>query len=376
MIKIKIFSLLFIFFYLANSCFGTELNIDSNKLKNWMLSVNKEIKTLKGKTNSIEEDINKIKTEKASIKQEEQEKSDDSYKVEAKSPISGSYYSESVSNHGSSRSSSIMSKKDREAMSEGMKEFGKAMFMAMKSNENVSEEETKKEFCHEDQATIVRAVMMYNTDHTDLPMKSLDTKLLESGNYFRMASALGLLGTGCNYNMDENSIINCEEHGSIIKNGNTKDNCFLYQSFLFMVKKKKAYQNGGQLNLTANNYDDFLKEMNVKDVPSWVDKGCNYIVKGNLSKNGYIECETHGFALEESLKKSCFHNLRVLSGAVEMYNMEYDKNPMTILNIEELLKKHYLSREPERPNEKCEYYIEGNEIKCKYHGSGNAKIGF
>ena len=45
MIRLKLISLLFLFFYLANSCFGTELNIDSNKLKNWMLSVNKEIKT-------------------------------------------------------------------------------------------------------------------------------------------------------------------------------------------------------------------------------------------------------------------------------------------------------------------------------------------
>ena len=91
--KNKTFIVVFLFFYLANSCFGVELNIDSNKLENWMLSVNKEIKSLKGRTNSIEEDINKIKTEKSTIKQEE---SSDSYEVEAKSPISGSYYSESI----------------------------------------------------------------------------------------------------------------------------------------------------------------------------------------------------------------------------------------------------------------------------------------
>ena len=374
MIRIKIFSLLFLFFCLANSCFGTELNIDSNKLKNWMLSVNKEIKTLKGKTNSIEEDINKIKKEKSTVKQEE---SNDTYEVEAKSPISGSYYSESISNRGSSVSTSgIMSKKDREAMGEGMRDFGKAMYKAMAANNNKSESENKQEFCHSDQATIVRAVIFYNTDHVDSPMKSLDMKLLESGRYFGMASALGLMETGCKYSIDENLIVNCEEHGSIIKNGSLKDNCFLYQSCLYMLKRKNAFQNGGQSNITATNYDDFLKEMNLKEVPSWVDKGCNYIVKGNLSKNGYIECKTHGFALEESLKKSCFHNLRVLCGAVEMYNMDYDKNPMTNLNIEELIKKRYLSRGFEGPMEKCEYYIEDKEIKCKYHGSGNAKIGF
>ena len=373
MIKIKLISLCFLFLYLANSCFGTELNIDSNKLKNWMLSVNKEIKTLKGKTNSLEEDINKIKTEKSNIKQEEPK---DSYEVEAKSPESGSYYIETLSKNGSSRSSSIMSKKDKEAMSEGMREFGKAMFMAMKANENGSEEENKKEFCHLDQGTIVRAVMFYNADHVDSPMKSLDTKLLESGHYFGMASALGLMETGCKYSIDENLIVSCEEHGSIIKNGSIKDNCFLYQSFLFMLKRKKALQNDGKLNLTATNYNDFLKEMNVKEIPSWVDKGCNYIVKGNLSKNGYIECETHGFALEEDLKKSCFTNIRVICGAVEMYNMDNQKNPMTSLNLEELLKKRFLMREPELPTEKCEYYMENNEIKCKYHGSCNAKIGF
>ena len=374
MVRIKRLLLFFLFFYLANSCFGVELNIDSNKLKNWMLSVNKEIKSLKGRTNSIEEDVNKIKTEKSAIKQEE---SSDSYEVEAQSPISGSYYSESISSHGSSVSSSgIMSKKDREAMGEGMKEFGKAMFMAMKAHESGSEEESKKEFCHLDQGTIVRAIMFYNVDHPDSPMKSLDTKLLESGKYLQMGSALGLMETGCKYNVDENLIVSCEEHGSIIKNGSPKDNCFLYQSFLHMLKKKKAYENNGQLNLTATTYNDYLKEMNVKEVPSWVDKNCKYIVKGDLTKKGYIECENHGFALEESVKKSCFSNLRIMCGAVEMYNMDNDKKPMTSLNIDELLNKHYLPKSFEGPAEKCEYYMEDKEIKCKYHGSCNAKIGF
>ena len=374
MARIKLISLCFIFLHLANSCCGTELNIDSNKLKNWMLSVNKEIKSLKAKTNSIEEDVNKIKTEKSNIKQEE---SNDSYEVEAKSPVSGSYYSESISSRGSSISSSgIMSKKDREALDKGMKDFGKAMFMAMETNNNKSDDENKQKFCFTDQETIVRAVMMYNTDHTDSPMKSLDTKLLESGNYFQMACAFGLIETGCHYSMDENMIVNCEEHGSVIKKGSAKDNCFLYQSFLFLVKNKKAYQNGGQLNLTTTNYDDFLKEMNVKEVPSWVDKGCKYITNGDLSKNGYIECKTHGFALEEDFKKSCFANQRIIAGAVDFYNMENEKNPMTSLNIEELLKNRFIRKKPEGPNEKCEYYIEDNEIKCKYHGSGKSKIGF
>ena len=374
MVRIKRLLLFFLFFYLANSCFGVELNIDSNKLKNWMLSVNKEIKSLKVRTNSIEEDINKIKTEKSTIKQEE---SSDSYEVEAKSPISGSYYSESISSHGSSISSSgIMSKKDREAMGEGMKEFGKAMFMAMKAHESGSEEESKKEFCHLDQGTIIMAVMLYNTDHADSPMKSLDIKLLESGKYFQMGSALGLMETGCHYTLDNGLNINCEEHGSIIKNGSKKDNCFLYQTFLFMVKKKKAMQNGGQLNLVATNYDDYLKEMNVKEIPSWVDKSCNYIVKGDLSKKGFWGCETHGFALDSTIKQSCFSNIRVICGAVEMYNMDNDKNPMTSLNIDKLLKGHYLSKMPVGPEEKCEYYMEDKEIKCKLHGSCNAKIGF
>lgn len=371
MIKIKFFSLFFLLFYLANSCFGTELNIDSNKLKNWMLSVNKEIKSLKTQTNSIQEDLNKIKTKRSTIKQE----SKDSYEVEANSPISGSFYVETLSSNGSSRSSSIMSKKDKEAMNGAMKDFGKAMYMAMKSNENKSEDENKKEFCHTDQATIIRAVMMYNIDHTDSPMKSLDIKLLESGNYIQMASALGLMETGCKYNIDENLIVSCEEHGSAIKNGNTKDNCFLYQTFLFMLKRKKAFQNGGQLNLTATNYNDYLKEMNVKGIPSWVDKNCKYIVNGDLSKKGYIECEIHGFALEDNLKKSCHFNQRVIAGAVDFYNMDNKNNPMTSLNIEELINKRYM-KNLEKPSEKCEYYIEDNEIKCKYHGSGKSKIGF
>lgn len=107
---------------------------------------------------------------------------------------------------------------------------------------------------------------------------------------------------------------------------------FFIKLSLFMVKKKKAMQNGGQLNLVATNYDDYLKEMNVKEIPSWVDKSCNYIVK-DLSKKGFWGCETHGFALDSTIKQSCFSNIRVICGAVEMYNLDHENSPMKSLNI-------------------------------------------
>ena len=70
-------------------------------------------------------------------------------------------------------------------------------------------------------------------------------------------------------------------------------------------------------------------------------------------------------------EKACYSNIRVITGAVEMYNMDV-KTLMTTLDTNTLLEKKYIK--PMIPPEKdCEYHSEGNIAKdgyiyCKRHG--------
>ena len=83
------------------------------------------------------------------------------------------------------------------------------------------------------------------------------------------------------------------------------------------------------------------------------------------------------FARRESARdKACFSNIRVILGAVEMYNMDVstmmeELNPKT---LDILVKGKYLKSLPNLPEpSKCEYKSLGNLtdegfIYCKYHG--------
>ena len=70
--------------------------------------------------------------------------------------------------------------------------------------------------------------------------------------------------------------------------------------------------------------------------------------------------------------KACFSNIRVIQGAVEMYNM--DKNEyMKTLDIDLLVESKYLEGKPYPPEVDCQYLSEGNlaedgKIYCKHHG--------
>ena len=82
------------------------------------------------------------------------------------------------------------------------------------------------------------------------------------------------------------------------------------------------------------------------------------------------------FARRSARDKACFSNIRVIQGAVEMYNMDVstmmeELNPKT---LDILVKEKYLKSLP-NPTEpgKCEYKSIGNLtdegiIYCKYHG--------
>ena len=71
-------------------------------------------------------------------------------------------------------------------------------------------------------------------------------------------------------------------------------------------------------------------------------------------------------------QKACFSNLRVIQGAVEMYNMD-NSEFMTKLDLDLLIKGKYLKELPSKPEESCSYISIGDlskdgVIACEYHG--------
>lgn len=78
-------------------------------------------------------------------------------------------------------------------------------------------------------------------------------------------------------------------------------------------------------------------------------------------------------ARTKAREKACFSNIRVLSGAVEMYNMD-NATVMKSLDINTLVKQHYIKEVPEKPEPECEYESKGDLseengiIYCKFHG--------
>ena len=72
-------------------------------------------------------------------------------------------------------------------------------------------------------------------------------------------------------------------------------------------------------------------------------------------------------------EKACFSNQRVLTGAVEMYNMDHS-TMMSTLDIPTLVKEGYLKAAPSKPEPDCDYFSKGDLatdgcIFCKKHGS-------
>ncbi len=75
-----------------------------------------------------------------------------------------------------------------------------------------------------------------------------------------------------------------------------------------------------------------------------------------------------------SRQKLCYSNIRVLTGAVEMYNMDVkEENLMKSLDIEPLIDNKYLKEKPVSPEVSCKYISTYNDkdglyIWCDYHG--------
>ncbi len=73
-----------------------------------------------------------------------------------------------------------------------------------------------------------------------------------------------------------------------------------------------------------------------------------------------------------SKEKACYSNIRVLQGAVEMYNMDHTAM-MTELDTNTLFDNKYLKSIPQGTEPECKYYTYGDltkdgEICCELHG--------
>ena len=70
-------------------------------------------------------------------------------------------------------------------------------------------------------------------------------------------------------------------------------------------------------------------------------------------------------------QKACYSNIRVIQGAVEMYNMD-SAQMMNTLSIGDLKAGHYLKEEPVKPETQCSYQGTGLEndgsVYCSFHG--------
>lgn len=72
---------------------------------------------------------------------------------------------------------------------------------------------------------------------------------------------------------------------------------------------------------------------------------------------------------EQARDKACFANQRVLTGSVEMYNMD-NETPMRSLNIQQLVSRSYMKSAPSSPERGCQYSFNQNgDVACRLHGS-------
>ena len=115
--------------------------------------------------------------------------------------------------------------------------------------------------------------------------------------------------------------------------------------------------------------------------PSTRSKIIRYIV-GYMCINLFLSFTNFGYVCikrsrTSSFQKTCFSNIRVLQGAVEMYNMDHETEPMKTLDIKTLVESNYLKpNSTEGPDEECEYISKDDlskdgKVICRFHSDPN-----
>ncbi len=83
-------------------------------------------------------------------------------------------------------------------------------------------------------------------------------------------------------------------------------------------------------------------------------------------------------------QKSCYSNIRVLQGAIEMYNMDNNTMMSSSLSLEGLKNGNYIKKVEDfqgnnTPETTCSYSISGDitsegQVVCGYHGAVDSSV--
>ena len=149
-----------------------------------------------------------------------------------------------------------------------------------------------------------------------------------------------------------------------------------YANIKILLAAVEMYNMDNSVKMTELDIQKLVDGKYLKNEPSKPELGCSYFSEGDITKDGLIKCRIHGnlnARLKEARKNACYSNIRVMLGAVEMYNMD-NSVMMTELDIQKLVDGKYLKNEPSKPDPDCSYYSEGDItkdglIKCRKHGN-------
>ena len=160
------------------------------------------------------------------------------------------------------------------------------------------------------------------------------------------------------------------------------------QNYLKDFEKNKKILADGELNklsktigmmYSSSKSKEFIDAINLKvngNILSITTKlEMTKIIPGIIGATTIFTLNNPNFeaARKDARTKACFSNIRVLQGAVEMYNMD-NATMMSTLDMEELVKTHYIKHIPDKPEPECEYESIGDltqdgYVNCKFHGS-------
>jgi competence protein ComGC len=122
-----------------------------------------------------------------------------------------------------------------------------------------------------------------------------------------------------------------------------------------------------------------IKDVFVNDklvISRWDSKPRNFQLQDFNSNFSGVQVPDFRKKRDEARKKACYANMRILLGAVEMYNMDHT-DMMTSIDsnkIKLLLAKGYLKTDISLPSPQCKYYATGDLsadglVACSFHGS-------
>ncbi|MFC1745438.1 hypothetical protein ACFL35_15700 [Candidatus Riflebacteria bacterium] len=237
-------------------------------------------------------------------------------------------------------------------------------FIICNKHKNPGYKNAVKKACKANSRVLAGAVEMFNMDH-DKQMQTLDIKLLVKEGYLKGTPKCKGKGK---YSLKKGKVV-CSKHDKSCSHPGKKA-CFANIRVLAGAVEMHNADSDETDMMYELDIDVLVNKGYLKDFPTCPAKG-NY--SGNdLDKKGRISCNKHKnpYFKNDALKKNCRANMRVLMGAVEMYNMDYTEM-MNNLDIARLVKKQYLKRAPQCP--KNGDYSGSNLtadgiVKCSVHG--------